>query len=126
MYMGGDMHPRKIIKDPTRIQIHDNLQSGRMTRLLEEMEEAEYREFLESITVTGEVMAVLHGMPEIASIEQAKEYLRETMGTSRAASTELRGRGGLRSVATRFWRHVVALLSPDAFGAAHSRYHGVN
>jgi hypothetical protein len=97
-----------------------------MNRLLEEMEEADYRAFAESITVTSEVMAVLVSMPEIASIEQAKEYLRETRGTSREASTALRSRGGLRSVATRFWRYVVALLSPDVFGNPHSRYHGVN
>ena len=97
-----------------------------MNRLIEEMEETDYREFVESITVTSEVMAVLHRMPEIASIEQAKVYLREDVGRSHEASTGLRSRGGLRSVATRFWRHVVGLLSLQILGKPHIRYHGVN
>ena len=97
-----------------------------MNRRIEEMEEADYREFVESITVTSEVMAVLHRLPEIASIEQAKAYLRETVGGSHEASTGPRSRGGLRSVATRFWRHVVGLLSLEFFGKSHIRYHGVN
>ena len=97
-----------------------------MNRPIEEMDEPDYREFVESISVTSEVMAVLHRMPEIASIEQAKAYLRETVGGSHEASTGPRSRGGLRSVATRFWRHVVGLLSLDVFGKSHIRYHGVN
>jgi hypothetical protein len=95
-------------------------------RLAEEMEEADFREFVESISVTSEVMAILHSMPEIASIEQTKQYLKETKGTSREASTGLRSRRGLRSVATRYWRHVVGLLSLHVFGKPHIRYHGVN
>lgn len=121
MYAGGD-----ILKVPTEIQMHDKLQAYEMNRRSEETEEALYREFVESVTVSSEVMAVLVRMPEIASIEQAKEYLRETRETSRKVSTELRSRGGLRSVATRFWRHVVALLSLDIFGKPHSRYLGGN
>ena len=121
MHTGGDIH-----KVPTEIPIHDELQSYGMNRRSEEMEEAIYREFVESVTVTGEVMAVLVTMPEIASIEEAKKYLRENRGTRREATAELRRRGGLRSLATRFWRQVVALLSLDAFGKPHNRYPGVN
>ena len=121
MHIGGD-----ILKVPNEVPIHDELHSYGMNRRSEEMEEAIYREFIESVTVTREVMAVLVTMPEIASIEEAKEYLRENRGSRREATTELRRRGGLRSVATRFWRQVVALLSLDVFGKPHSRYPGVN
>lgn len=121
MHAGGD-----ILKVPTEIQIHDKLQAYEMNRRSEEKEEALYREFIESVTVTSEVMAVLVTMPEIASIEEAKEYLRETRATSHKVSTELRSRVGLRSVATRLLRHVVALLSLDVFGRPHSRYPGIN
>ena len=121
MNIGGD-----IFKVPTQIQVHDKLQPYGMNRRSEELEEAIYREYAESITVTSEVMAILVSMPEIASIEQAKEYLREAKETSGAASTDLRSRGVLRSAATRFWRHVVARLSLDVSGKRHSRYHGVN
>ena len=120
MYVGGD-----ILTVPTEIQLHDELQAYEMNHRSEETDEALYREFVESVTVTSEVMAVLVRMPEIASIEQAKEYLRETRATSRKASAELRIRGGLRSVATRYWRQIVALLSLDVFGKPHSRYPGV-
>jgi hypothetical protein len=121
MYIGDD-----ILKVPTELQLHDKLQSYEMNRRSEEIEEAIYRDFVESVTVTSEVMAVLVRMPELASIVQAKEYLRESRETSHKASSELRGRGGLRSVATRFWRHVVALLSLDAFRKPHSRYPNIN
>jgi len=121
MNIGGD-----IFKVPTQIQVHDKLQPYGMNRRSEELEEAIYREYVESITVTSEVMAILVSMPEIASIEQAKEYLREAKATSGAASTALRSRGVLRSAATHFWRHVVARLSLDVFGKRHSRYPGVN
>jgi hypothetical protein len=121
MYIGGD-----ILNVPTEIQIREKLQSYEMNRRSEEMEEAIYREYVASITVSSEVMAVLVNMPEIASIEQAKEYLRETRGTSHEASSEPRSPDGLRSMAARFWRHVVAHLSLDDFGKPHSRYPGVN
>lgn len=121
MSPGGD-----VLKVPTELQIRDRLQSHGMSRLSEEMDEALYREYFESISVTREVMAVLVGMPEIASVEEAKEYVRATTGTRREASTGPRRHGGLRSAATRFWRHVVAFLSPDSFGRTHGRYPGVN
>ena len=95
MRIGGD-----ILKVPTEVQVRDKLQSHAMIRRSEEMEQAIYREFVESITVTSEVLEVLVRMPEIASIEQAKEFLRETRGSRRAASIDLRSRGGLRWIAT--------------------------
>ena len=87
---------------------YDNLKSCGMNRRSDETEAADYREFVESVTVSREEMAVLVRMPEIASIEQAKDHLSETVQqTSREASIELRIRGGLQSVAKRFWKHVV-------------------
>jgi hypothetical protein len=121
MYIGND-----ILKVPPEIQIDHKLQSYGMNRRSEEIEEAIYRDFVASVTVTSEVLAVLVRMPELASIVQAKEYLRESREASHEASSELRGRGGLRSVANRFWRHVVVLLSLDAFRKPQSRYPGIN
>jgi hypothetical protein len=110
---------------PTEIQIRDKLQARAMNRRSEDMEEAIYRDFIESVTVTSDVMAVLVGMPEIASIEEAREYLRHARETSRAAPTGTPSRGGLRSVAARVWRQVVALLSRDELGNPRNRYPGV-
>jgi hypothetical protein len=75
MYIGHD-----TLKVPTEIQIRDKLQSHRMNRRSADMEEAIYRDFVDSVTVTREVMAVLVRMPEIASIAHAKEYLRASRG----------------------------------------------
>jgi hypothetical protein len=75
MYIGHD-----TLKVPTEIQIRDKLQSHRMNRRPADMEEAIYRDFVDSVTVTREVMAVLVRMPEIASIAHAKEYLRASRG----------------------------------------------
>ena len=76
------------------------LQSCGMDSCSEELEDAMYRDFVESVTVSREVLAVLVSMPEIASIEQAKAYVQVAGRTSRQASTQPRRFGGLATVAT--------------------------
>ena len=77
-----------------------NVQSRGMNGCTEELDDAIYRDFVESVTVSREVLAVLVSMPEIASIAQAKAYVRAAKRTSRQASTQPRRSGGLATVAT--------------------------
>lgn len=58
------------------------LQSRGTKRCSEELDDAIYRDFVESVTVSREVLAVLVSMPEIASVEQAKAYVRAAGKTS--------------------------------------------
>jgi multidrug resistance efflux pump len=84
-------------------------------------EDPDYRDFIDSISVSREEMSALITVPEVQSVEQARAYVRK----SKTASHRAHG-GWLKSEAERLaaqLRHALAAISLAMVDLRHGRNH---
>lgn len=87
-------------------------------------EDADYRDFIDSISVSSEEMSALIAVPGIQSIEQAREHVRKSKTASRPASGGWGGWLGFETekLAAQL-RHAVSAISLAMVDLRHGRNH---
>jgi hypothetical protein len=84
-------------------------------------EDPDYRDFIDSISVSREEMSALISVPDVQSIEQAREYVRKTQTASHGALSGWLGHE-MDRLATQL-RHALAAISLAMGDLRHGRNH---
>ena len=82
-------------------------------------DDADYRAFIDDISVTQEELSVLIEVPEVQSIQQARDYVRKTKTTPHVSWDVARE---IRRFAAQV-RHLMTAVSLVMVGLRHGRNH---